>query len=144
MLTFALIGITFGVAQPMGGALADRVDARAMVVTLLPVVVAALVALSFAPSPGAFVAGCVVYSLAASTIFAATMKLAARVYGSDQGHGSTFGAIATLTDVMTVVGPLLFLNAYAHMTRATFALMAIACAPFAWAFAVWGRRSDMR
>jgi hypothetical protein len=68
------------------------------------------------------------------------MKLAARAYGAEKGQGSTFGAIATLTDLMTVVGPLVFLNVYTRLGRFTFAAMAVACVPFAAVFLRWGPR----
>lgn len=144
MIVFGLIGVTFGVAQPIGGALSDRIEPRKIVVALIPGVLFSLALLTRATTFRAFAIGCVVYSITASTIFAATMKLASREYGAEKGQGSTFGAIATLTDLMTVVGPLVFLNVYARLGRFTFAAMALACVPFAAVFWRWGPRPRAR
>ena len=52
------------------------------------------------------------------------MKHAAVVFGTEDTYGGVFGVLGTLTDLMTVVGPLLFLNVYPALGLGTFALMA--------------------
>jgi len=50
-----------------------------------------------------------------------------------------FGVLGTLTDLMTIAGPLLFLNLYAHIEGQVFVAMAVAGIPFAIGFLRLGR-----
>ncbi|MBI3185021.1 MAG: hypothetical protein HYZ28_23010 [Myxococcales bacterium] len=80
------------------------------------------------------------YVCASSAIFTATLKHAGKAHGTDGSYGGVFGVLATMTDLMTVVGPLLFLNVYAHGERGVFYVMALVGLPFAAGFLWLGRR----
>ena len=73
----------------------------------------------------------------------ATMKHAARVHGTDDTYGGVFGVLGTLTDLMTIVGPLLFLNVYGVDPGAVFPAMAVIGTVFAGGY-VWFGRSGIR
>jgi MFS family permease len=140
MALFGIIGVCFGVAQPIGGALADRVDPRRLVLALLPVLLASLFAMGLTRQISSFGVATAAYTLVASVIFAATLKHAGRTYGEEaQRHGGVFGVLATSTDLMTIAGPLLFLNLYAALGPAVFLAMAAAGVPFAVGFVRLGR-----
>jgi hypothetical protein len=68
------------------------------------------------------------------------MKHAARAYGTDDTYGGIFGVLATLTDLMTIVGPLIFLNLYATRGLTVFLFMSLAGVPFGLGFLWLGRR----
>lgn len=130
-LLFVLIGVVFALAQPIAGVLVDRAPARAVVLVAAPLLLGALAALSAAPAYGAFAALFGAHIFAQSLVFTATMKQAARDHGTASTYGGVFGLLATLTDTMTIAGPLVFLNVYAAAGLRTFALMAaVGCAAF--------------
>jgi hypothetical protein len=81
------------------------------------------------------------YIFASSIIFTAVFKHAARTYGTDDTYGGIFGVLGTLTDLMTIAGPLLFLNLYPALGGRVFLAMAIAGLPFAAGF-FWIRRAE--
>jgi hypothetical protein len=84
----------------------------------------------------AFIVAYAIYIFCSSIIFTATFKHAARTYGTDDTYGGIFGVLGTLTDLMTIVGPLLFLNLYAAIAGKVFLVMALAGIPFALGFLV--------
>jgi predicted MFS family arabinose efflux permease len=106
-LVFLLIGLTFGAAQAGFGALADRAPTRPLVVGGLVVAAAALGAAGGRAVP--LVGGFFVYVAATSLVFAAGLKAAGQRGQATQGTGTAFGAVGTATDLMTVVGPAVFL-----------------------------------
>lgn len=110
---FILTGVCFGAAQPLAGWLADRVGARPVVLFAAAPMLAALGALAWITDPIAFGVAYGGYVAAASVMFTATMKHAARAFGTEDTYGGLFGMLGTLTDLMTIVGPLLFINMYA-------------------------------
>ena len=136
---FALTGVCFAAAQPLGGWLVDRFAPRAVILALTPPLLGALAALAFATTPFAFTWLYAAYVSASSVIFTATLKQAARAYGTEDTYGGVFGVLATLTDLMTVVGPILFLNLYGAAGAWVFLVMAVAGVPFAAGF-LFGRR----
>jgi len=106
-VVFLLIGLTFGAAQAGFGALADRAPMRPLVVGGLVVAAAALGAVGGKVVP--LVGGFFVYVAATSLVFAAGLKAAGQRGRETRGTGTAFGAVGTATDLMTVVGPALFL-----------------------------------
>ena len=72
---------------------------------------------------------------ASSIVFAATTKHAATSFGTNDTFGGLFGLLSTLTDVATIVGPLLFLNLYASSAAGVFVWMAAIGVPCALAYA---------
>lgn len=134
---FVLTGVVFGVAQPVGGALVDRFAPRSVVLASMPLLLGSLAALALATRPAAFYLLFGVHVLGQSIIFVATMKeILARV-GQKDSHGGVVGALATWTDLMTVVGPLLLLNVYASLAMGTFAVAALIGAIFALGYAAY-------
>lgn len=141
---FALTGVLFGAFQVAGGALADRFAPRKVVLACtlpllasLGAMVAARDAVSFACAWGAYVA-------LSSVIFTSTLKNAARAYGTEDTYGGVFGVLGTATDLMTVVGPLLFLGIYGQSGSAVFPAMALFGVPFALGFLLLGRGAPTR
>ena len=84
------------------------------------------------------------YICCSSIIFTATMKHAARVHGTDDTYGGVFGVLGTLTDLMTIVGPLLFLNVYGSNPHAVFPAMAVIGIAFAAGYVWLGRQGATR
>lgn len=125
---FVEIGVIFAVTQPFAGALADRVDARRVAVVGLLVEAVTLVMLAAARDPFAFAAVFGAHIVAQSVVFTASTKHAALAFGAKESYGGLFGVMATLTDSMTVVGPLVFLNLYAPLGARVFLVMAAVAA----------------
>lgn len=123
-LLFFVVGVVFAVAQPAGGALADRFPASLVILTTTPILLGALSALTWTRSYAMFAIIFGVHVFAQSIVFTATMRQAAREHGSETTYGGVFGLLSTLTDTMTVVGPLVFLNVYASVGTRVFAIMA--------------------
>ncbi|MBX7098324.1 MAG: MFS transporter [Myxococcaceae bacterium] len=123
-LLFAAMGVTFALAQPLGGFLADRFPVRPLVSLCAPLSMASLAAMSFAPGPWSYAAALVGYILGSSLVFAVVMKHAADTFGGD-ALGGLYGVLGTLTDTMTVLGPLLFVTLYASAPELTHLAMAL-------------------
>jgi MFS family permease len=136
---FALTGVCFAIAQPIGGWLADRLAPRPLIVALTLPLLASLGALGLCERPFAFTWLYAAYVTCSSLIFTATLKHAARAFGTDDTYGGVFGVLATLTDLMTILGPLAFLNLYGAVGAQVFFAMAIAGVPFALGF-LWLRK----
>jgi DHA1 family chloramphenicol resistance protein-like MFS transporter len=125
-LLFLATGVTFAAVQPLGGWLADRFHPRTVSLALTPVLLFILVSMSLVPSTpfAPFVVAYVSYVAVSSLIYIATLKLVTRTHGSPGRYGGLYGSAATLTDPWTVVGPIVFMNAYAGARNRTFAIMA--------------------
>jgi MFS family permease len=136
---FALTGICFAAAQPIAGVLVDRFDARRVSLALTPPLLAALGAMATQHAVYPFAVAYGAYILFSSLIFTATMKHAARAYGTDDTYGGIFGVLATLTDLMTIVGPVVFLNLYTRSGLNVFFYMALVGIPFGLGFLLLGR-----
>ncbi len=133
-LLFVLIGVVFAIAQPIGGALVDRYRARSIVLATMPLLLGALAAMALPGRAASFAVLFGVHIFAQSVVFTSTMKHAAQAHASAATYGGVFGLLATLTDTMTIVGPLVFLNVYSVAGRTTFALMAAVGVAFALPF----------
>lgn len=136
---FALTGVCFGIAQLLGGVLADRIEPRRLVLAMTPALLASLALMGVASRWQTFTLAYASYVCLSSAIFTATLKHAARAHGTDDTYGGVFGVLATLTDLMTIAGPLLFLNLYASSGGAVFYAMALVGLPFAAGFLWLGR-----
>ena len=133
---FVLTGVCFGAAQPLAGWLADRFGARPIVLVAATPMLVSLGALAWLDGPVAFGVAYGGYVAAASLMYTATMKHAARAFGTDDTYGGLFGMLGTLTDLATIVGPLLFLNLYAHARADVGLWMAAVGVPFFVAYAL--------
>lgn len=133
---FAVLGVTFAVAQPVGGFLSDRFRARAVVFTLGPVALLSLGAMSLTENAIAYGVALFGYAFFSSVIFTVVLKHIADEFGGSGAHGGVYGVMGTLTDVMTVFGPLLFVNAYTLWPRDIYLVMAGTGAVFLGAFAL--------
>lgn len=138
---FALTGVVFGVFQAVGGALSDRFAPRALVLALTLPLMGTLVGMALARGAPGFTVAWALYVALSSIIFTATLKAAARAVGTDDTYGGVFGVLGTVTDVMTVVGPVVFLALYAERSALVFPAMAAAGVPFALGYLAWGRIS---
>jgi MFS family permease len=135
-MLFALTGVVFGAFQALGGVLADRVSPRALVLVLSLPLLSCLATLAFCTRGLTFTAAYAGYIALSSVIFTATLKHAARAFGTDDTYGGVFGVLGTLTDLMTIVGPLLFLGVYGAAGAQVFLLMALIGAPLALGYAL--------
>ncbi|MFN2546355.1 MAG: MFS transporter [Myxococcales bacterium] len=131
---FVLTGVCFALAQGAGGWLVDRFSARAVAIAVTAPLLASLALMTFARGAPGFAAAYASYVFVSSIVFTATFKQAARTYGTDDTYGGLFGVLGTLTDLMTIVGPLLFLNLYSRIEGQVFLAMAVAGVPFAIGF----------
>lgn len=141
---FALTGVLFGLFQGVGGVLADRFPPRRVALVVSAPLLLSLTALAYATDLAAFAVGYGVYVAASSVIFTATLKHAAKAFGTDDTWGGVFGVLATLTDLMTVVGPVLFLGLYGVLGGAVFLVMAAIGLPAALAYAFLSRSQAPR
>jgi hypothetical protein len=110
-----------------------------VIVSSLPLL-GALAALAFVPTALGFFVAYGVYVAASSIVFAATTKHAALAFGTADTFGGVFGLLSTLTDLATIVGPLLFLNLYASAHASVFLWMAGIGVPVALGYALARRR----
>ena len=78
----------------------------------------------------------------ASLMYTATMKHAARAFGTDDTYGGLFGLLGTLTDLMTIVGPLLFINLYAGVGPTVGLWMLVIGVPFFLGYAARAPRTE--
>jgi MFS family permease len=138
---FALTGILFGAFQAVGGVLADTFVPRRVVLACTLPLLASLGAMAVSLDPWLFTAAWAVYVAFSSIIFTCTLKNAAKAFGTEDTYGGVFGVLGTATDLMTVVGPLLFLGIYGASGTAVFPAMAAIGIPFALGFVVLGARS---
>ncbi len=120
---FAMTGVLFGIFQALGGALADRAPPRSVAMAATAPLLVSLAALAFARDGLTFAIAYGVYVCASSVIFTATLKHAAKAFGTDDTYGGVFGVLGTLTDLMTVVGPLVFLGLYGPLGADVFLAM---------------------
>jgi MFS transporter, DHA1 family, tetracycline resistance protein len=138
---FIITGVCFGVAQPIAGWLADRVGPRAVVLGGGPFLIVALGLQTWATALIPYAVYYGLYVVLASLMFTATMKHAATAFGTDDTYGGLFGMLGTLTDLMTIVGPLLFLNLYATVGPSVALYMGAAGIPFFLGYGWLTRRS---
>lgn len=138
-LVFVAAAVAFGVGQPVGGVLADRIPPRRGVLWLMPVVVATLPGLVGADRVGA--AGLFfAYAVLGSIVYSLVVKEVALAVGGKPGAGAGIGVFQTVTDSMTILGPPLFLGIHAAAGRMTFAAMAAVGVLFFAGYAVLGGR----
>jgi MFS family permease len=135
-LLFVLTGLCFGLAQVLGGALSDRFRPRSLILACTPFLVGGLAGMAAASVSGFFAAGTAVYVLASSVIFNASLKHLAQAHGTEATYGGVYGLLGTVTDVMTVVGPVVFLALYARSPASVFWAMAALGSLFSLAFAL--------
>lgn len=128
-LLFLGMGVLFGVAQGIGGFLADRVRPARTILVFGLALAGVLAAMAILPGPAAFAGTFLAYVLVASIVFALALKAVADHSGEGR-YGTTFGVYGTLTDVATVVGPPLFLGLYAGYAQTVYGIMAAVCAGF--------------
>lgn len=144
-LLFVLTAVGFGLGQPLGGLVGDRVPPLRAIAVLSFVVPSALVALAAVTTPVGFVPIFAVWLLAASMIFALSIQQLAADVGGTRGAGLSFGVFQTLSDLATIVGPPMFLAIRAALERhgaggQVFAAMAAVCAALLVAGAIGSRR----
>ncbi len=137
---FIVTGVCFGAAQPVAGWMADRVGPRRLILAAVSPLFASLVLQRFADGPWTYGAAYAGYVATASLMFTATLKHVTVRFGSDDTYGGLFGMLGTLTDLMTIVGPLLFLNLYARVGADIGPWMAVCGLPFFVGWWIWGRR----
>ncbi len=140
---FVLTGVCFGLAQPIAGHLADRGGARPIVLAAALPMLGALAALRWTDTPVGFGVAYGAYVMLASVMFTATMKHAAVTFGTADTYGGLFGMLGTLTDLMTIVGPLLFLNLYAGVGASVGLWMAAIGVPFFVLYAARAPRGEV-
>ena len=136
---FALAGIIFSLVQPLAGALADRVRPRVLIIACGVPLLAVLALLGRADDGWTFGAGFGAYVLLTSAIFTATTREAGQRHG-ESGLGGVFGVLNTGTDLMTVIGPSLFLALYALDRTSLFPAVAAFGVAFHLGFIALGRR----
>jgi MFS family permease len=129
-LLFALSGVIFGAATAIGGFLVDRWPPRTVVLMASPFLLLSLLTMASTTHALGFTLAYCGYVASSSINYTATMKYAARSFGTDDTYGGVFGMLQTLTDLMTIVGPLLFMNLYAWNARWVFLAMALVGVPF--------------
>lgn len=123
-LLFLGTGVVFAAVQPLGGFVVDRFPSRTVSIALTPLLVAVLASMSFVTRPASFVALYLGYIAVASIIYVATLKVLVSTQGPDARLGALYGSTATLTDPAMVLGPVIFMGAYATLASYSFVVMA--------------------
>jgi MFS family permease len=121
---FLVVGIVFGVTQPLAGWIVDRYSPRLVVSLLLLPVLVSCAALALPRTLAAFspvLAGNVALQ---SIVFTGVLKQVSVAKGARDAYGGVIGSVATLTDLATIAGPLVVLRAYPHIGVLVFPLVA--------------------
>ena len=136
---FAATGVLFGLSQGVSGALVDRLSSAFAPALAGVALIAAMVGSALSASLFGFTAAFCAYIICSSFVFAWALRtLASR--SSDKRYASNFGVFATVTDLMTIVGPPLALGLYAGVGRAAFAIIAAIAVPVYGVFSLLERR----
>lgn len=123
---FLVVGIAFGLSQPLGGWLVDRYPPRLVVSALLLPVLLSCAALALPRTLATFSAVLAVNVVLQSIVFTGVLKQVAVAKGARDVYGGVIGSLATITDLSTIVGPLVVLGAYPRMGALVFPLVAAA------------------
>ncbi len=123
---FLVVGIAFGLSQPLGGWLVDRWPPRVVVSLLLVPVLLSCAALALPRTLVTFSAVLAVNVVLQSIVFTGVLKQVAVAKGARDVYGGVIGSLATITDVATIVGPLVVLGAYPRAGALVFPLVAAA------------------
>jgi MFS family permease len=121
-----ILGFTIALCQPIAGWLSDRVPARRLVFANLIGMTGGLAALSFVSSPQVFAAFFFIYCAFASALLTVSMKLVTELYHDKDGRGRAAGVVLSVSDVGTVIGPILFTHLYDRGPGLSFLSMAAA------------------
>lgn len=121
---FLVAGLSFVAAQAVGGWLADKFPLRVLLRVYAPVVLIATAGLAFAESPYFFGALLFVQTLVQTCILLASLREVASGKQVEDQFGGVFGALATATDLFTIVGPALALILYATFKMNAFIVLA--------------------
>lgn len=103
-----LLAATFAICQPIAGWLADRVQARRLVFANLLGLTGSLAALTVAWSLVSFVPFFFAYCVFASILMTVNLKLVGELYHNKGGQGRLFAVVGSVTDLGTVIGPMLY------------------------------------
>lgn len=123
---FLVVGLAFGLSQPIAGWLVDRREPRVVVSLLLLPVLLSCAALAAPRTLAWFSAALAVNVALQSVVFTGVLKQVAVAKGARDVYGGVMGSLATITDLATVVGPLLVLGAYPRVGVLVFPLVASA------------------
>ena len=121
---FAATGILFALAQPVAGALTDRVSARAVTASAFAVVCVLLGAMAVFTSAPAFSLLYGAYVFAGSMLFTADMKLVGDSFGERDAHGKIFGVAHAVTDLGMTIAPIVLLPLHERSPGLLFATLA--------------------
>lgn len=123
---FLVVGIAFGLSQPLGGWLVDRYEPRIVVSSLLLPVLLSCAALALPRTLAAFSAVLAINVVLQSIVFTGVLKQVSVAKGARDVYGGVIGSLATITDLSTIVGPLVVLGAYPRIGALVFPLVAAA------------------
>lgn len=139
-----LLGVAFGLAQPLGGWLSDRCSARAVAAPGFLVGLGGLAWLAGTSSGMRETTTALLgYGLGQSLVFAATLRqLLATPF--PVGRGTVLGVHGSLTDVATIVGPTVFVALYGRHASLAFAGLAVSGAICAAGYFWLSRRPPRR
>lgn len=121
---FLVVGLAFGLSQPLGGWLVDRHPPRLVVASLLVPVLLSCAALALPRTLASFSAVLAVNVVLQSVVFTGVLKQVAVAKGARDVYGGVIGSLATITDLATIVGPLVVLGAYPRLGALVFPLVA--------------------
>lgn len=121
-----MMGLAFGVAQPIGGALSDRMG-KVVLGIAAPLVLGGLVMSSFDAEVITVVLGLLGYAIGQSLAFAWAMR---RLITTDWGvgGGGAIGLHGAATDLATLVGPTSFVLLYDRIGSGALLLLALVAA----------------
>jgi MFS family permease len=123
-VTFLVVGLAFGLSQPIGGWLVDRYEPRRVVAPLLLPVLLSCAALCLPRALGSFSAALALNVVLQSIVFTGVLKQVAVAKNVRDVYGGVIGSLATITDVMTILGPLIVLRSYPRLGVLVFPLLA--------------------
>jgi predicted MFS family arabinose efflux permease len=121
-----MMGLVFGIAQPVGGALSDRIGSIVLGIAL-PLVLGGLLIASFDGGTASVIAGLLGYAMGQSLAFAWAMRqLIAVDWGV--GSGRAIGFHGSVTDLATLVGPTAFVLLYDRIGSEALMVLAMVAA----------------
>lgn len=121
---YVAMGVGFGVVQPVAGWLADRITPRLLLLGGGPPLVLALLAMGSASTLSTFLSAFAAWVLLGSFVFTVNLKAAVTRWPEAAGQGGRLGGWQLVTDTGTIIGPALFLPAWAVWDTGVFVGMA--------------------
>jgi MFS family permease len=128
---FVVVAVAFALSQPLGGWLVDRFRPRTIVALMIVPALVSCAALAIPRSVTSFALVLAPNIVLQSIVFTGALKEVTVAKQARDAYGGVIGSLATVTDLLTIVGPVLVLLVYPRIGASVFPLIAGAGIVFA-------------